>query len=456
MGSIITQEFPPVSAAAWKQKIQFDLKGADYNETLLTKTNEGIAIKPFYHADEFEKLNIPLSKEDFKICQKIAVSDDVDANLKAVDATNKGANSLKFVAKKPFDIALLFKNLLNKNIAFHFQFEYLSEAFIDELTELLKNEKVFYNIDIVGNLARTGNWHKSLNDDFKMLESILHKNPDAFILGVNADIYQNAGANTVQQVAYALAVANEYLTRFGADIAKKMQFNFAVGNHFFFEISKIRAFKYVYNLMLSQYDTEANAIVFAEPSLRNKTIYDYNVNMLRTTTESMSAILGGANTISNCAYDAVFHDSNDFGDRIARNQLLILKEECYFEHGQQIATNAYYIESVTKQIAEKALAVFKEIEKGGGFLAQLKEGGIQRKIKENAQKEQTQFDAGELVLLGTNKYPNAQDKMKNDLQVNPFVARNPQKTIIIPIIPTRLAEKLEQKRLKDETSHNKF
>ena len=450
MSSIITQEFPPVSAAAWKQKIQVDLKGADYNETLLTKTNEGITIKPFYHADNFEKLTIPLSKEDFKICQKIVVIEETAANAKAVDATNKGANSLKFVAKKPFDAAILFKDLLNKKIEFHFHFEFLSAAFIDELAELLKNETVFYNIDIIGNLGRTGNWHKSLNDDFKTLETIIHKNPAAYILGVNSDIYQNAGANTVQQVAYALAVSNEYLTRFGAEIAQKIQFNFAIGNNYFFEISKIRAFKYLYNLMLSTYETEANALVFAEPSLRNKTIYDYNVNMLRTTTESMSAILGGANTISNCAYDTVFHGSNDFGDRIARNQLLILKEESGFKQAQHFATDSYYIESITKQIAEKALAVFKEIEKGGGFLAQLKEGIIQRKIKENAQKEQAQFDAGELILLGTNKYPNQKDKMKHDLQLNPFVARNPQKTLIIPIIPKRLAEKLEQKRLKDE------
>jgi len=450
MSSIIIQEFPPVSAAAWKQKIQVDLKGADYNETLLTKTNEGITIKPFYHADNFEKLTIPLSKEDFKICQKKVVIEETAANAKAVDATNKGANSIKFVAKKPFDAAILFKGLLDKKIEFHFHFEFLSAAFIDELAELLKNETVFYNIDIIGNLGRTGNWHKSLNDDFKTLETIIHKNPAAYILGVNSDIYQNAGANTVQQVAYALAVSNEYLTRFGAEIAQKIQFNFAVGNNYFFEISKIRAFKYVYNLMLSTYETEANALVFAEPSLRNKTIYDYNVNMLRTTTESMSAILGGANTISNCAYDALFHDSNDFGDRIARNQLLILKEESNFKQAQHFATDSYYIESITKQIAEKALNVFKEIEKGGGFLTQLKEGIIQRKIKENAQKEQAQFDAGELVLLGTNKYPNAQDLMKQDLQANPFVARNPQKTLIIPIIPTRLAEKLEQKRLKDE------
>ncbi len=450
MSIFITQEFPPVSAAAWKQKIQADLKGADYNETLLTKTNEGITIKPFYHLDEFEKLNIPLSKDDFKICQKIVISSEVEANLKAIDATNKGADSVKFIAKNPFNAELLFKNLLNKKIEFHFEFEFLSEVFIDELTELLKNETAFYNIDIIGKLARTGNWHKSLNDDFKILETIIHKNPAAFILGVNAAIYQNAGANTVQQVAYALAVANEYLTRFGGKISKKIQFNFAVGNNYFFEISKIRSFKYVYNLMLSAYNTSANAQIFAAPSLRNKTIYDYNVNLLRTTTESMSAILGGANTISNCAYDAVFHDSNNFGDRIARNQLLILKEESGFKQAQHFASDSYYIESITKHIAEKALDIFKDIEKKGGFLIQLKEGIIQRKIKENAQKEQAQFDAGELVLLGTNKYPNEQDKMKHNLQGNPFLARNPQKTLIIPIIPIRLAEKLEQKRLKNE------
>ena len=192
MSNFIIQEFPPISAAAWKQKIQFDLKGADYNETLLTKTNEGITIKPFYHSDEFEKLIIPLSKEDFKICQKIVISSEDEANLKAVNATNKGANAVKFVAKKPFNAALLFKNLLSKNIEFHFEFEFLSEDFINELNELLKNETFFYNIDIIGKLARTGNWHKSLNDDFKILEAIIKKNPSSFILGVNDDIYQKS------------------------------------------------------------------------------------------------------------------------------------------------------------------------------------------------------------------------------------------------------------------------
>jgi len=448
MSTFITQDFEPSSAATWKQKIQFDLKGADYNETLLTNTNEGITIKPFYHLDNFEKLDIPTSNEDFKICQSILISSENEANNSAIDVIKRGANAIKFIVSNKLNPTILFKNLLNKNIEFHFQFEFFEEEFVQELVEILKNETVFYNIDIIGNLAKSGNWYASLNEDFKSLENLILKNK--FSISVNADLYQNAGANNVQQVAYALAHVNEYLTKFGSEIANKIQFNFAIGSNYFFEIAKIRAFKYLYNLILSEYNTTANAQIFAQPSLRNKTLYDYNVNMLRTTTESMSAILSGANTISNISYDAIFHNSNEFGDRIARNQLLILKEESYFTNAQEIATNSYYIEAITKQIAEKALTIFKEIEKSGGFLHQLKEGTIQRKIDENAKKEQAQFNAEEIILVGTNKYPNDQDKMKHDIEVHPFVERNPKKTLIIPIIPKRLSEELEQKRLKNE------
>ena len=450
MSNFITEDFEPSSAAAWKQKIQFDLNGADFNQTLLTKTNEGITIKPFYHSNTFEKLDIPTPSEDFKICQKITIISDNKANKTAVNVINRGATALRFEAKKPFNIDEVFRNLLNKQLEFHFQFEFLNEDFIHKLSSKLKDETVFFNIDCIGNLAKTGNWHTSLISDFKTLENLIQKNPSKYILSVNANLYQNAGANTVQQVAYAIAHANEYLTKFGGEIASKIQFNFAIGTNYFFEISKIRAFRYLFNLVLNEYNCKAEAKIYAEPSLRNKTIYDYNVNILRTTTESMSAILGGVNTISNIAYDSLFHNANEFGDRIARNQLLILKEESYFTNAQNIAKDSYYIESITKQIAEKALAVFKDIEKGGGFLNQLKEGTIQRKIVENEKKEQIQFNAGELVLLGTNKFINEQDKIKKEIEINPFTEKRAHKTLIIPIIPKRLSEKLEQKRLKDE------
>jgi methylmalonyl-CoA mutase len=164
----------------------------------------------------------------------------------------------------------------------------------------------------------------------------------------------------------------------------------------------------------------------------------------------MSAILGGSDVISNLAYDALYHKDNEFGSRIARNQLLVLKHESYFDKVNNPADGTYYIETLTEQLAEKALELFKNIESGGGFLHQLKEGIIQRKIKESAAVEQTDFDAGKLVLLGTNKHPNSEDRMKNDLEISPFLETEARKTLIEPIIEKRLSEQLEMNRLNDE------
>ena len=110
----------------------------------------------------------------------------------------------------------------------------------------------------------------------------------------------------------------------------------------------------------------------------------------------------------------------------------------------------YYIETLTNQLSEKALILFKEIEANGGFLKQLNEGVIKKKIQESANKEQELFDAGKEILLGTNKYPNKKDRMKEELELFPFVKIKPRKTLITPIIEKRLAEKLEQERLKEE------
>jgi methylmalonyl-CoA mutase len=164
----------------------------------------------------------------------------------------------------------------------------------------------------------------------------------------------------------------------------------------------------------------------------------------------MSGILGGADAISNLPYDALYHKDNEFGDRIARNQLLILKHESYFDKVVNPTDGAYYIESLTAQITEKALALFKDIEANGGFLKQLKDGIIKRKIEESASCEQELFDTNKELLLGTNKYPNKLDRMKDDLELFPFVKVKSRKTLITPIIEKRIAEKMEQERLKTE------
>lgn len=448
MGTYLFDEFEGISEKAWKQKIQADLKGLDYNETLLWHTNEGITVKPFYTKKDRTHQTPDLPKANFSICQSIYIDNEVVANKLAVDALNRGANAIEFVSDNDFDFTKVLNNIDITTTKVYFKLNFLNVEFIKKLAENTNSTNCFFNIDIIGYLAKTGNWFESLNSDHKKLEELKElKN----CIAVNASVYQNSGANTIQQLAYTLSHANEYLNHFGADIASKIHFNFSVGTNYFFEIAKLRAFRVLWNALLKEYNTSVNeAHIFAQPTLRNKTLYDYNTNMLRTTSECMSAVLGGANTVTNVSYDEIFHKSNEFGERISRNQLLILKEESGFENSQNFADGSYYIESLTEQLAEKALEIFKQIEEGGGFMKQLKEGIIQRKISEAAQKEQELFDKGELVLLGTNKIPNENDKMKNDLELYPFVKKRSQKTLIQPIIAKRLAEQIEQERLGNE------
>lgn len=452
MPDFLFNEFQPVTAKQWKQKIQFDLKGADYNKTLLTTTNEGITVKPFYHSDSFKQLDGKKNVDEFQICQSIFINNDKIANTIAKSAIKRGAETIRFKAEKVFDLKIVLNEL--SGVDLFFQLLFFDDDFISDLINYSQDNKIYLNIDIIGNLVKTGNWFYNHKKDHEIVRSLLKRSSNNIsIIGVDISHYQNAGANTVQQVAYALAHVNEYLNLISMSGMTKqsfpINFNFAVGSDYFFEIAKLRAFKYLWNLLLSEYDLKINSNIFVEPSLRNKTLYDFNVNMLRTTTESMSAIIGGANTISNIAYDTIFHKTNEFGERIARNQLIILKEECKINNST-FANGSYYIEELTYEIAEKSLKIFKEIEKSGGFLKQLFEGTIQRKIKENAMKEQNQFDDENLVLLGTNKHPNLDDKIKEELELYPFIKMKNNKTEIIPIIANRLAENLEKERLNNE------
>ena len=446
--------FNEVSSKEWKQKIQVDLKGADYNETLIWKTNEGIDVKPFYHSDMFDDLpeSFKYIHEGFKICQTFFVNDVVKTNQNALEALKKGTESLRFIIpSNDIEIEALFKNIDLPNVEIHFDMQFLDASFVNKLSHY-KETNFFLNIDIISNLARTGNWFKDLKEDHLILEKII-ENSNVFksTLKIDTTLYQNAGATITQQLAYAIAHANEYLNHFGNDIKNQITFCIAVGSNYFFEIAKIKALRKLWFAIASEYDTDTNCQIFASPSRRNKTLYDYNVNMLRSTTESMSAILGGSNTINNLAYDAIYHKTNEFGERIARNQLLILKHESYFDKVNNPADGSYYIETLTEQLAENALKLFKDIEANGGFLEQLKEGTIQRKIKESALQEQNQFNNNEEILLGSNKYPNPEDKMKDELELYPFMKINKRKTLIEPIIEYRLSEQLEQNRLKQES-----
>ncbi len=453
-------EFEEVSAKQWKQKIQYDLKGADYNETLVWKSLDGINVKPFYHAKESPepaKLNSPLN---WHVTEQIYVSSAEKANKKAHESLRKGAESIWFILPSE-EIALkeLFEGL-DPEVPIYLKPEFASEEFFLKLDEQVKpGSNVFLQFDIIGNLARSGNWYKNQQEDHKILDVLLQKcqNLRSFI-SVDLGLYQNAGATIPQQLAYALAHVNEYFNhiRDKPEVSKKAKFQFlvSVGPNYFFEIAKIRALRLLFSTLSSEYGFDTSCDILSQPTRRNKTLYDYNVNLLRTTTECMSAVLGGSNSVCNMAYDAIYHKNNNFGSRIARNQLLILKHESYFEKVANPAEGSYYIETLTHEMADKALDIFKNIESGGGFVTQLKEGIIQKKISESAANEQQAFDEEKLVLVGTNKYPNPQDRMKNELELYPFVKQKPRKTLLQPVIEKRLSEKTEQERLQKEESTN--
>ncbi|TYB70521.1 methylmalonyl-CoA mutase [Bizionia gelidisalsuginis] len=449
MSKKLFEDFEGVTSKAWKQKIQVDLKGADYNDTLIWTTNEDINVKPFYHQDDLVAENpLPVTSNTWNICQTIFVADVKLSNKKAVNAIERGAESIAFIIPdNEVSITDLTKNIDISVIPLHFKLQFLDAIFVAKVYKL-SSKNITVNTDIIGNLARSGNWFSGFEADFTALETIIKTNPSA--LSVDSGLYQNAGANNVQQLAYTLAHANEYLNAFGTTLSAPITFNVSVGTNYFFEIAKLRALRVLWKTIAKEYGANTDCFIFVTPTKRNKTIYDYNINMLRTTTECMSAILGGANTICNLAYDAIYHKDNEFGERIARNQLLILKHESYFDAVENASDGSYYIENLTTQLAEKALTLFKSIENKDGFLHLLKSGTIQKKIKENAQKEVEQFNNKSLILLGTNKHPNPEDKMKNDLELYPFLKMNTRKTLIEPILEKRIAEAAEQNRLNQE------
>lgn len=454
-----TYDFPPVSAKAWKQQIQVDLKGADYNEHLIWESPDHINVKPFYNAEDLKeapalKINTP---DSWYVGQEIFVQSVSAANKKALDALARGAESIVFnLPTEEIKIQELFKGMDVSVIPVHLNLQFLSPRFTASVFEFCSKTRatIYVHTDVLGNLARTGNWYNSLEKDLQLHNEIQQQSVSISRLSIDASLFQNAGASRVQQLAYALSQANEYLNLIdnhkNPGQLNEPVFKVAVDSNYFFEIAKLRALRILWATLAKEYGFNQNCLIIASPTKRNKTIYEYNANLLRTTTECMAAVLGGADMVCNLPYDSIYHKDNEFGERIARNQLLILKNESYFDAVSNPADGAYYIETLTHQLAEKALALFKEIEASGGFLKALKNHNIQKKIKESAVKEQLHFENGQEILVGSNKYVNDKDTMKDTIEIYPFLKTHPKKTLIEPILERRIAESIEQNRLDNE------
>lgn len=442
--------FDEMPSAAWKLALQAGLKGADYREKLVWESLEGIHVKPFYHADEDAIATPDFSNQAaWKIAENFYVGNIKSCKKLIVAAIQNGTDSLILEADKPFDAAYLLSELPKNPHCVYLNVNFCDADFFEKFILLCRelNIKLHLLFDPIGHLAQTGNWFKNLKEDREIFENLSAKFPDISVAGIHASVYQEAGAHMVQQLAYTLAQLAEY-SRWNS----RLPFTVlqTVGSNYFFEIAKIKALRWLHASLADKLQSHQPLHILAMPGKRNKTLYDYNVNLLRSTTECMSAVLGGADEVANLPYDAFFKKDHAFSRRLARNQLLILKEESFLNRVQNPAQGTYYIESLTQALAEKALLLFKQTEKEGGLLTLLKKGTVQEKVAQSHQKEQKMLQEGKLVLVGTTRYQDKSEQARNRSELYPFVKSRPQKTLIKPLIARRLAENIEKERLENE------
>ena len=450
----IFSEFRDISFKEWKNKANFDLGGKDFNESLNWHGLEGINVPPYFSADQkLKSINHNRTSNSKIAIAKYFILKNDSRSLSILKSFLKDEfNTVKLLIPENFDLSQIIniKGLLNKNI--QFEFEAFSENNIPNIIKLGQNieddRKIYLNLDFIGRLPIEGNWLKSEKEDFELLLKVSKLDKNIIPYSVDSTFYQNSGANIVQQITYSLATSVEYAEIIGSDFFSKVQYTFAIGSNFFFEIAKLSAFDYLIDLIKEKYNVETENNICCESSSRNKTIYDAHSNLLKSTTEAMSALIGNADTFISSSFDSTYNSANKFSSRLGYNQLLILLEEAYVNKVDNITEGSYYLDFIKHELAEKSLEVFKLIENGGGLLKQLKEGIIQRKVNESARKEQDLYDSN------SNHTINSDEKMDTNIRKYPFMKFKQGQTTFRLIYPKRLSEDIEKKRLNEEKGNS--
>ena len=416
--------FEQLSPKEWKLKVQAELAGLDYNEVLVTDTAEGIQVKPLYSSEDrnLEESQPIETTKDWKIIGDFLNSEKQDSSYLY------GFNVKQDVAKNVQN--------LPSYLDLFFECENPTELFSTVDFSTIKNLK-YVGLDPIGQLAKTGNWNSSNEEDFNFVKTVLKENQFEKCIEVNASLYQNAGANHVQQIAFAIAHAVEYVENFGIEAASKIYFKVAIGGNYFFEIAKLRALRKLWNLILDEYEIKTETFIYAETSLRNKSALDLHNNLIRSGLEISAAVQGKADAIRVLSYDEI-NSATEFSEELASKQQLLIQKEANFDKFLDPISGSYFVENVSENMIKNALDLFKKIEADGGFLKSLYEGSIQKMIQKSADKEQAAFDEGKIILIGVNKFRNPKDK----IQAKEMQKTN-TRTVISPIFTKRLAKKVE-------------
>ena len=481
------EEFPPVSTEQWEAKILEDLKGADYEKKLIWSTYEGIKIKPYYrseHVPSNDSMNalpetFPYNRgyhadtNLWRIREEIVVSDVKKANEQAHESIARGAKAISFrVGNLSYqeEIDTLLKGIDLESIGIHFFSSYSYSILADLLIAFVKKSsfdihkiKGSLNFDSIAFYLKNGYYYNSKEDNFNEAASLykllLPKLPSIKYINVNGYMFYNSGATAVQELAYVTAMANEYLVQLTDrgldidDICEHFQLTFAIGSNYFMEIAKLRAARMLWSKLIEQYQPKRKSsytiAIHAISGQYNKSIYDPYVNLLRLTTECMSAAIGGAGAITLLPFNESYQEADEFSKRMARNIQIILKEESYLDKVVDPAGGSYYIEALTDELGQYAWEYFKKIEEAGGFMQYMESGKVKEEIEKIAAQRNADIASRKIPILGTNIFPNLNENMLNE------ISKIPQATETPYLKAYRGAEVHEEIRLATEKSGKK-
>lgn len=418
----LLQEFPPVSTATWEEAIRKDLKGADYAKKLIWRTEEGLAVKPYYRAEDTAELKFPNAAPGafpfargtsaaggWRIREEIGAVHPEEANRAAHAALHAGAEEIAFrsvAIDKASDLEILLAGL--DEIPAHF--ENAGESQLRLLIQYLNGQQRTAPVS-------TG-WNPLANPDFAA-EVIAAAPPALIPFTIHGEEFEESGATAVEETGFTLAAAIDFLAgmrerKVDADrAASSLTFSFAIGANYFFQIAKLRAFRMMWAQAVESFGgscQSAKARIHARTSRWNETIYDPHVNILRGTTEAMSAILGGADSVSVAPFDECYKAPDEASQRLARNTQIILKKEALLAHVADPGAGSYCLEVITDFLAREGWKTMQKIEAAGGYRKAVADGLIAQALEKSLAAKEAAVASRRRLVTGTNQHANLSEK----------------------------------------------
>ena len=480
-------EFPPVPTEKWEEVITADLKGADYERKLVWKTGEGFNVRPYYRAENLEGIKFLGSQAGefpyvrgthahnrWRVHQTVSVVCPKEANAEALKILNAGVDSLGFcIASADFsaaDLDMLLKDICIPAVEITFCGEKMANVAELVLAKVEKegiakeDVRIAFCIDpLVKGLSSKGDFCSPNGEKcIARIVELIHKTKEykhVRIVTVAGQTFGNSGSTIVEELAFTLSAGHDYLVRLtdaGLDVdaaARKLRFSFSVSSNYFMEIAKFRAARMLWANIVKGYGPAKNCAckmqIHAETSRWNQTVYDPYVNMLRGTTEAMSATIAGVHSLEVMPFDASFENPTEFSKRIARNVELLLKNESHFDQVVDPAGGSYYVENLTQSIAAEAWKLFLEIEEKGGYTEAYKAGFIAERIKASAAAKDKNIATRRQILLGANQYPNFTEVAGKEITAESVTRKQAEGNVLVPY---RGAMAFEEMRLQVDRS----